>query len=113
MLVYTCNFDCFIIISYVISTLFVFFFKQKTAYEMRISDWSSDVCSSDLHHRGTGRRTKHGTASKVHDLGSATHRVQNSDKQSEMRGVRFEAFLVALSHRLRRKKGARGSPLDY
>src|SRR3546814_4105642 len=29
-------------------TLFVFFFKQKTAYEMRISDWSSDVCSSDL-----------------------------------------------------------------
>src|SRR3546814_3634966 len=26
-----------------------FFFKQKTAYEMRISDWSSDVCSSDLH----------------------------------------------------------------
>src|SRR3546814_6101129 len=28
--------------------LFVFFFKQKTAYEMRISDWSSDVCSSDL-----------------------------------------------------------------
>src|SRR3546814_1326753 len=28
--------------------LFVFVFKQKTAYEMRISDWSSDVCSSDL-----------------------------------------------------------------
>src|SRR3546814_14346193 len=36
-----------------------FCFKQKTAYEMRISDWSSDVCSSDLHHRadrGDGRR---------------------------------------------------------
>src|SRR3546814_2101168 len=28
--------------------LIIFFFKQKTAYEMRISDWSSDVCSSDL-----------------------------------------------------------------
>src|SRR3546814_10130315 len=28
--------------------LFFFFFKQKTAYELRISDWSSDVCSSDL-----------------------------------------------------------------
>src|SRR3546814_9484856 len=28
--------------------LFFFFFKQKTAYEVRISDWSSDVCSSDL-----------------------------------------------------------------
>src|SRR3546814_7936089 len=29
--------------------VFIFFFKQKTAYELRISDWSSDVCSSDLH----------------------------------------------------------------
>src|SRR3546814_8898658 len=34
--------------------LYFFFFKQKTAYEMRISDWSSDVCSSDL--RGAPRR---------------------------------------------------------
>src|SRR3546814_3837797 len=34
--------------------LFVFFFKQKTAYEMRISDWSSDVCSSDLFTREGG-----------------------------------------------------------
>src|SRR3546814_20776045 len=36
-----------------LSLLVLFFFKQKTAYEMRISDWSSDVCSSDL---GTPRR---------------------------------------------------------
>src|SRR3546814_2370291 len=35
-------------------SVFFFFFKQKTAYEMRISDWSSDVCSSDL--GGDGRR---------------------------------------------------------
>src|SRR3546814_5092529 len=33
---------------YVCLLFVVFFFKQKTAYEMRISDWSSDVCSSDL-----------------------------------------------------------------
>src|SRR3546814_7198253 len=33
---------------YVVVVNVVFFFKQKTAYEMRISDWSSDVCSSDL-----------------------------------------------------------------
>src|SRR3546814_5020874 len=33
---------------YVVCLVFFFFFKQKTAYEMRISDWSSDVCSSDL-----------------------------------------------------------------
>src|SRR3546814_8887139 len=32
-----------------------FFFKQKTAYEVRISDWSSDVCSSDLDAFGTQR----------------------------------------------------------
>src|SRR3546814_10450174 len=34
--------------SLIVILLFFFFFKQKTAYEMRISDWSSDVCSSDL-----------------------------------------------------------------
>src|SRR3546814_2000220 len=32
----------------IVACTLVFFFKQKTAYEMRISDWSSDVCSSDL-----------------------------------------------------------------
>src|SRR3546814_17818812 len=36
--------------------LLFFFFKQKTAYEMRISDWSSDVCSSDLRHQGQVER---------------------------------------------------------
>src|SRR3546814_8296074 len=35
-----------------------FFFKQKTAYEMRISDWSSDVCSSDLFLFEGSRRAK-------------------------------------------------------
>src|SRR3546814_3388688 len=36
-----------------------FFFKQKTAYEMRISDWSSDVCSSDLQRKeGAERRSE-------------------------------------------------------
>src|SRR3546814_19703807 len=38
----------------VVLSLF-FFFKQKTAYEMRISDWSSDVCSSDLRVTGAYR----------------------------------------------------------
>src|SRR3546814_4956740 len=37
-----------------------FFFKQKTAYEMRISDWSSDVCSSDLAERvGQNQHEQH------------------------------------------------------
>src|SRR3546814_19160283 len=40
------------------SLFLVFFFKQKTAYEMRISDWSSDVCSSDLENpAGRGEKT--------------------------------------------------------
>src|SRR3546814_3705007 len=37
-----------VFMSYVWFFFFFFLFKQKTAYEMRISDWSSDVCSSDL-----------------------------------------------------------------
>src|SRR3546814_4478703 len=49
-----CVFVCwwFLLVGYFVVCgflfLFFFFFKQKTAYEMRISDWSSDVCSSDL-----------------------------------------------------------------
>src|SRR3546814_7882656 len=47
---------------------FFFFFKHKTAYEMRISDWSSDVCSSDLSTISSpvhaGRRTPGSTASR-------------------------------------------------
>src|SRR3546814_6032546 len=40
--------------------IFIFFFKQKTAYEMRISDWSSDVCSSDVVSVWAFRRTWNG-----------------------------------------------------
>src|SRR3546814_1171241 len=56
----------------------IFFFKQKTAYEMRISDWSSDVCSSDLvaqpvdcppsHARNTRNRTGAGSAVRAFHL---------------------------------------------
>src|SRR3546814_16273286 len=52
-----CFFCCFLFVS------FCFFcFKQKTAYEMRISDWSSDVCSSDLGARFPGRCARRGAA---------------------------------------------------
>src|SRR3546814_3685293 len=43
---------CYVKLSYWYRVYF-FFFKQKTAYEMRISDWSSDVCSSDLPRAGS------------------------------------------------------------
>src|SRR3546814_7094929 len=39
---------CYCAISFIFVCILFFFFKQKTAYEMRISDWSSDVCSSDF-----------------------------------------------------------------
>src|SRR3546814_7680680 len=44
---------------------YFFFFKQKTAYEMRISDWSSDVCSSDL----AGGQKGAGDDAEVHGRG--------------------------------------------
>src|SRR3546814_16188937 len=51
--------------------LVFFFFKQKTAYEMRISDWSSDVCSSDL-------ATADGTATESEDYVSSSGTVSFS-----------------------------------
>src|SRR3546814_9824121 len=49
--------------------VFMFFFKQKTAYELRISDWSSDVCSSDLFYRRSIEQPQEfwgGEASRIH-----------------------------------------------
>src|SRR3546814_8412814 len=48
------------------SVVFIVFFKQKTAYEMRISDWSSDVCSSDPFIELSGRRQKIATTLADH-----------------------------------------------
>src|SRR3546814_9951169 len=50
-----------------------FFFKQKTAYEMRISDWSSDVCSSDLNRLREARSRQSAIAAR---LQSAENRVK-------------------------------------
>src|SRR3546814_2775186 len=54
--------------SYVCSE--VFFFRQKTAYEMRISDWSSDVCSSDLINSATKGFVNCGTTPKGSSVAS-------------------------------------------
>src|SRR3546814_7875285 len=53
--------------------VFFFFFKQKTAYEMRISDWSSDVCSSDLDGE------KHRTEDRVDDEADIAQLAQKAD----------------------------------
>src|SRR3546814_7599130 len=53
-----------------------FFFKQKTAYEMRISDWSSDVCSSDLHRSDLGLDPRH-----VAELEATVHACMSSKER--------------------------------
>src|SRR3546814_19850387 len=61
-----------------------FFFKQKTAYDMRISDWSSDVCSSDLHKVRSGCRWGCGTASRraASNIGSRSARADRRARRA-------------------------------
>src|SRR3546814_4054984 len=79
---------------FVLSFYTFFFFKQKTAYEMRISDWSSDVCSSDLVPRHVPGR-------------SAGRRLQTLWPRSEARPPLGEARhgRSAAPHRRHRKGG--------
>src|SRR3546814_19634066 len=65
--------------------LVFFFFKQKTAYDMRISDWSSDVCSSDLLARGIEQR--------VRALNAFLHDIYH--RQEILRAGRVPTDLVA------------------
>src|SRR3546814_2129821 len=78
---------------------FVFFFKQKTAYEMRISDWSSDVCSSDLsaafHHlqdRLSNRRpSRHaGGENRTHPAGRPARSCSGPRRSGAARGGHFQ-----------------------
>src|SRR3546814_3052463 len=83
--------------------IFVFFFKHKTAYEMRISDWSSNVCSSDLACRACPSIAKRGKRGKrregpskqglkiglVKRVGCGQRPVQvDDDRQAVGRGLR-------------------------
>src|SRR3546814_16320560 len=65
-----------------------FFFKQKTAYEMRISDWSSDVCSSDLLERGDEFGPAIGIARIIERVdadieGARTRRLGPAEREAE------------------------------
>src|SRR3546814_7366152 len=63
--------------------MFIFFFKQKTAYEMRISDWSSDVCSSDLGQRVLWRRgAAHALGPDRHGPAAGARRVGTGKAQA-------------------------------
>src|SRR3546814_7545070 len=79
------------------------FFKQKTAYELRISDWSSDVCSSDLAHGVVGEVPQ--ACEVVTDYGVATvalgymtfeevrHALEGADGLEEIANANFTARL--------------------
>src|SRR3546814_878033 len=58
-----------------------FFFKQKTAYEMRISDWSSDVCSSDLN-------ASNASGSRNHERSALTPKINRKKAAAKARIVR-------------------------
>src|SRR3546814_8164782 len=66
----------------------VFFFKQKTAYEMRISDWSSDVCSSDLPCRECPR---YGTGSAVFPRPESVGAKSATVRRGESSSSRFRS----------------------
>src|SRR3546814_16321272 len=84
-----------------------FFFKQKTAYEMRISDWSSDVCSSDLlwarRRRGTGVGGPYADASGDARMGRAGARRKLARRKPRGRvdggGDDYRGFSGALNGR--------------
>src|SRR3546814_11909686 len=65
--------------------LLFFFFKQKTAYEMRISDWSSDVCSSDLVFTEIGESYYSHITTGMIELASATAQVLHKDNVRYLR----------------------------
>src|SRR3546814_10897565 len=64
----------------------VLFFKHKTAYEMRISDWSSDVCSSDLKHAGPTRDDPVGQIREVHLVAQPDHPCTAADRPDNVGG---------------------------
>src|SRR3546814_11800871 len=86
--------------------MFFFFFKQKTAYEMRISDWSSDVCSSDLAPKRKRPPFLGGRIEKLFGLfvvepsaGSSAGSLQVHRLRTARVGLDFEAHLLAFDQR--------------
>src|SRR3546814_19425301 len=76
---------------YFVFCCYVFFFKQTTAYEMRISDWSSDVCSSDLDRDHAARLEVNDREAAVCGV-AAQHRLIVPGR--EARGLELEVVLV-------------------
>src|SRR3546814_11359927 len=90
----------------------VFFFKQKTAYEVRISDWSSDVCSSDLQHHVAlavvGAQILDGPVSWRIVPGRSGGAVGEGDDDEVAGPVYFQHGLAAAMHDVAPAEGRQG-----
>src|SRR5216117_4220875 len=73
--------------------LYFFFFKQKTAYEIRKGDWSSDVCSSDLEQR-MERAVVHGVQLVHHGREERRVRFERGDRGAERLGADVRVVLM-------------------
>src|SRR3546814_6987987 len=80
---------------YNILSLFFFFFKQKTAYEMRISDWSSDVCSSDLETEAQRRLRREGRNQRVLAQPPLKDRDQPARQRQDHQPQQHRPFVIA------------------
>src|SRR3546814_1484807 len=84
--------------SFSVYLLFFFFFKQKTAYEMRISDGSSDVCSSDLFaESGRDWRRFFDAASRLAALGAEQRKIKLQQIKARA-SVRVSAYSLKRSN---------------
>src|SRR3546814_14898302 len=100
----------------------IFFFKQKTAYEMRISDWSSDVCSSDLSRRrkppATRRAARWTSATllasriRLNMLSPKKAPPRATDRKSDVEGKRVSVRVDLGGRRIIKKKKKRQLTYD-
>src|SRR3546814_7896964 len=97
------RFSVIVCILIVLGLCLVFFFKQKTAYEMRISDWSSDVCSSDLGDDVSvfAHLVRVGTTSMTIDV-EAWRRARHSEESHRVTQAKFVFVAVDEERRPRR-----------
>src|SRR3546814_10293806 len=83
----------------VLVACFFFFFKQKTAYELRISDWSSDVCSSDLRYlQGIGAGADADGVAGTDGFGK--HRLELADHLAKREIARADQLAQFCENRL-------------
>src|SRR3546814_6346609 len=85
----------YLFVVYCVLLFFFFFFKQKTAYEMCISDWSSDVCSSDLTCLEIGQGGLVGEVVVLQQRGDARLVQIRREQLGQRRGYRLEQRVLA------------------